>query len=241
MIACILAAGRGTRLGARGEETPKGFLRVGELPIIEESLQQLEAHGIRKTVIVTGHLSDYYKDWARDRSDRVTLVHNPDFADSGSLYSLWCAREELQEPYLLLESDLIYESRALSVCLDDGRDSLVLVSGPTQADDEVWVETEGEQLVAMSKNRSDLGTEVMGEFVGVCKIGTEVHGALIHYAESVFKESRHKDYETDGLVQAASKVPLACRLISDLAWAEIDTAEHLERARNTVYPRLRQG
>ena len=36
--AVVLAAGRGTRLGERGEETPKGFLRLGEQPIVEESI-----------------------------------------------------------------------------------------------------------------------------------------------------------------------------------------------------------
>lgn len=236
--ACILAAGRGTRLGARGKETPKGFLRVGPDPIIEESLRRLEAHGIERTVIVTGHLREYYQEWAAERADRVTLVHNESFAESGSLYSLWCAREELREPYLLLESDLIYEPRAIEVCQKDPRSSLVLVSGPTQAGDEVWVETDGEQLVVMSKKRDELGEQVLGEFVGVCKIGTDLHSALVDYSESVFKESFYKDYETDGLVRAASKVPVPCRLISDLAWAEIDTAEHLERARGAVYPKL---
>ena len=40
-----------------------------------------------------------------------------EFAASGSMYSLYCARTAVQGDYLLLESDLIYEPRALDELL----------------------------------------------------------------------------------------------------------------------------
>jgi 2-aminoethylphosphonate-pyruvate transaminase len=46
------------------------------------------------------------------------------------------------------------------------------------------------------------------------------------------------DYETDALVAAARARPVACRLVGDLLWAEIDDERHLERARERVYPAL---
>ena len=53
------------------------------------------------------------------------MVHNPDYADSGSMYSLYCARDVIDEGFLLLESDLIYESRALDVLLgSDAQDAV---------------------------------------------------------------------------------------------------------------------
>jgi choline kinase len=237
-IACILAAGRGTRLGATGKEIPKGFLRLGEPPIIEESLQKLRDNGIERTVIVTGHLSEQYQEWASAHADMVTLVHNPKFADSGSLYSMWCARAELNQPFLLLESDLVYETRALSICREDPRDSLVLVSGYTKAGDEVYVETDGDQLVGLSKKLEELGEQILGEFVGICKVSPDLARSMMRYAEREFEKSLHLDYETDGLVACAAGQDLPCRLIPDLVWAEIDMAEHLERARNYVYPRI---
>ena len=44
--AVILAAGRGTRLGPRGKTMPKGFLRIGDRPIVEESIARLRMAGI---------------------------------------------------------------------------------------------------------------------------------------------------------------------------------------------------
>ena len=126
--ALILAAGLGSRLGQRGRAAPKGFLQLGERPIVEESVALLAAAGIRRVVIVTGHLSEFYAE-LRQRAPRlIETVHNPDFASTGSLRSLACARELVDADLLLLESDLIYERRAVAVALSDPRQDVVLVS-----------------------------------------------------------------------------------------------------------------
>ena len=45
--AVILAAGMGTRLGEVLSDRPKGFLTLGRLPIVEESVIRLHRAGIR--------------------------------------------------------------------------------------------------------------------------------------------------------------------------------------------------
>ena len=52
--AVILAAGMGTRLRGELDDRPKGFIELGERPIIVESLERLRAAGIEDVVIVTG-------------------------------------------------------------------------------------------------------------------------------------------------------------------------------------------
>src|SRR6056297_2112986 len=141
--AVIMAAGRGTRLKSRGQQAPKGFLQLGRKPIIEESLQRLQAAGVERIVIVTGHLSEFYEELASRYKGLVETVHNPKYANSGSMYSLFQARMVLgAEPIFLLESDLIYEQRALSELQSDPRGSVILLSGLTNSNDEVWVETD---------------------------------------------------------------------------------------------------
>ncbi|OAD22430.1 nucleotidyl transferase/aminotransferase, partial [Candidatus Thiomargarita nelsonii] len=53
--AVILAAGLGSRLKALGTDKPKGFLKLGEKSIIEESIEHLHNSGICNIIIVTGH------------------------------------------------------------------------------------------------------------------------------------------------------------------------------------------
>jgi 2-aminoethylphosphonate-pyruvate transaminase len=240
--ALILAAGVGRRLGARGVPQPKGFLEIGGRPIIARSLDCLRDAGIERVVIVTGHHAAHYAALAVPGL-AIETVANPHYADSGSLYSWQCAAARLSgAPYLLLESDLVYESRALAALLEDPADSVVLLSGPTGAGDEVWVEVAGPDhapcLAAMSKRRAALGPRVAGEFVGICKIGPALHAALAAFAAGRLAVSRHADYETDGLVAAAAGMPVACRCVDDLAWGEIDDEAHLARVIREVWPRL---
>ena len=59
--ALILAAGRGVRMGPRGQSIPKGFIEVGGKTLIARSLALLARSGVRDVTIVTGHLADFYE------------------------------------------------------------------------------------------------------------------------------------------------------------------------------------
>ena len=225
--AVILAAGRGTRLGTLGAEMPKGFLELGDRPIIEESLDKLVEAGVRSVVIVTGHLAHFYEELAAKRRGFVEIVHNLRYAELGSFYSLQVALEHVAAsgPLLLLESDLVYEPRALDELLADPHDDVVLLSGPTGSRDEVWVETDDDgRLVAMSKDRAAFGGSAAGELVGI----TRVSSGLAAVLRSLPPEG---EYETGGLVTASKHWPVYCRRVDDLVWAEIDDEKHLARAR----------
>lgn len=54
----ILAAGRGTRMGALTANTPKPLLTVAGRPLIEHVLSGWAAAGVRRAVIVVGYLAD---------------------------------------------------------------------------------------------------------------------------------------------------------------------------------------
>ena len=112
--AVILAAGMGSRLKGTIEEKPKGFLQFGNKSIIEESITKLIGVGITKIVIVTGYHSEYY-DMLKEKYPFVVTIKNQDFDKTGSMYSLFTAKKLIESDFLLLESDLIYECKALQV------------------------------------------------------------------------------------------------------------------------------
>ena len=228
----------GVRLKELGERIPKGFLRIGERPIVSESIERLAAEGIEHVVVATGHHDERYEELSRARPGLITTVHNRRYADSGSLYSLWCARAEIVEDFLLLESDLIYERRALREALDHPSPDVLLVSEPTGARDEVWVEAREGKLVNMSKDRTALGPSIAGELVGITKVSQPFFREMLAVGERLFRETLKVDYELEGLVQAARSRPMAIHLVPGLVWAEIDDLHHLERARERIYPEL---
>jgi len=229
--AVILAAGMGTRLQEHGRFKPKGFLQVGGRPIVEQSIDKLFACGIERIVVVTGHCPEFYADLAKRIGDRVQLVHNDRYDDLGSFHSLYCARDLVAaDDILLLESDLVYERRALERLLDLPDPDAVLLSGFSDAGDEIYVETREGRLVNMSKDRTELGPEIAGEFVGINKISRRLFARLMRIAADAEENNLRLDYETDGLVGACEEHAIACPCIDDLLWGEIDFGEHLERA-----------
>jgi len=243
-LAVVLAAGQGIRLGALGVEVPKGMIRVGERPILEESIGRLRRVGIRRVLVVTGHLAGQLAVLAQHAPGVVEFAHNERYERGGSLSSLACALERVQEDFLLLESDLVYEQRALDVLAAQEPENIVLVSGETRAGDEVWVETtggaHGHRLVAMSKNPGRLGPHVLGELTGITRLRASSLPALRACAHALAERGGPADYE-DALVALARVAPVRAHRIPDLVWAEIDTPAMLERVRREVYPVIASG
>ena len=233
--AVILAAGMGIRLKKTMTGKPKGFLELGNQPIIQRSIQQLMSMGIERTIIVTGYQAAYY-DALAERYACVHTVSNDSYATSGSMYSLYCARALIEDTFLLLESDLIYETGALNRLLKCPQPNAILLSGRTNSGDEVYVATKDNRICRMSKQRTDLD-EVTGELVGISRVSPAMFGAMLEYAESVFRDSLQLDYEDCINGIAADTEVFFCK-VDDLLWAEIDDETHLLRAQQDILPRI---
>lgn len=230
MQAVILAAGCGSRLRAH-HDLPKGFLCVTDRPIILESIQKLQQHGIHDILLITGYRSDVYETFA-EAHPGVSTQFNPYFDTKSSLYSLYCAREWVKTDFLLLESDLFYEPRAMECLLADKNPSAILVSGQTHSGDEVYVEAKKNNLVNMSKQQADLNIEnIQGEFVGINKLNYFDYQIILSLCEKNNNLLSTGHYEEHGLVALSQVHPLSCVFIPDLIWGEIDTIEQFERVR----------
>ena len=236
--ALILAAGRGVRMGRRGQDIPKGFIELGGTTLIDRSLSLLAAAGVEPVGIVTGHLSDGYD--ALQPPDGLTLdcLHNPLFAERGSFESLRVGLAAMRGPFLLLESDIVYEPRALATVLAAPYDNLILTSGPTGAGDEVYVWADEQDGAArfrgMSKQRSAHADPPFGELVGISKLSARLAAELGAHAAQAISDA---DYES-AIVRAAQHIPIACQRVDDLLWGEIDDEAMLARVRSHLWPRL---
>ncbi|WP_375686989.1 NTP transferase domain-containing protein [Pseudooceanicola sp. LIPI14-2-Ac024] len=236
--AVILAAGLGVRMGERGRMTPKGMIALDGLPLVRASVMHLAGRGIDRVRIVTGHLADAYRQEFAAMAG-VELVHNPDYHQSGSLTSLLAGLDGLDGPVLILESDIMYEPRALDA-LSDGTSGLV-ISGATGAGDEVyvWCAANG-QLLTMSKDPDARRGAHAGELVGISALAAADLDAFRATAARLVAADPRADYET-GVVAHAAGHAYTCRLVRDLAWAEVDDERMLARAHARVWPRASAG
>jgi len=237
--AVILAAGMGTRLSDEIAGKPKGFIVFDRYPIIEESIRKLLKEGIEKIWIITGYQRHNFENLTEKYPGNIQTVWNPEFENSGTMYSLYSVREYVKGSFLLLESDIIYEQKALSEIINVPSEECILLSGFTQSGDEVFVETKDNRLVCMSKDKSQLGDKPSGELVGIVKFSPKLFACMQRHAKDHFMHSLFYDYETDALVAAGKEINIDCLVLEDLVWAEIDDAVHLKRAKDEIYPMIK--
>ncbi len=231
MQAVILAAGQGQRI--RDYHTmPKGFIEVNDTPLIHYSLQILRSCGIENILVVTGYQADCYDQLAQT-TGWFDTIYNPKFADYGNLYSFYVARNRIQDDIILIESDLIYEPRAIEALLRIEQQDAILVSGATGSGDEVFVQAQDGMMTNMSKLKADLDpSAIIGEFVGLTRLSKRACEQLVQLADQDAQLVQHGYYDEAGLVQLSARRPLPCHVIDDLQWSEIDNTDQLQRARS---------
>ena len=111
MKAVILAAGTGSRLRWLTDNCPKCLVCVHGKPVMEYQLEALEEAGVRSCVLVVGYRAGQIRSHFGTEYGGVALsyVENRRFAETNNIYSLWLARDKLDEDILLLEGDLIFD------------------------------------------------------------------------------------------------------------------------------------
>ena len=130
MQGIILAAGMGKRLKELTNNNTKCMVKVNGTTLIERALSQLDKLNLSRIVIVIGYegkkLVEYVK--SLEIKTKVLFVENPIFDKTNNIYSLYMAKEYMEEDdTILLESDLIFEENVLKCLIEDERDTLALV------------------------------------------------------------------------------------------------------------------
>ncbi len=120
MNVCILAAGRGTRMGNWGETLHKALLPLGNLGIISHIIAQFSPDD--HYVIAVGYRKEQVIDYIRivHPQLKVTFVEVENFAGPGSGpgLSLYSCREYLKNPFIFTACDTLITS-PISVCREN--------------------------------------------------------------------------------------------------------------------------
>ncbi len=75
MKAVILAGGKGTRLAPYTKILPKPLLPIGDMPILEIILRQMQRAGVDQATLTVGHLAELFRLFFQD-GERIGLAIN---------------------------------------------------------------------------------------------------------------------------------------------------------------------
>ncbi len=231
--AVIMAAGLGTRFGAQTELMPKGFIPFKGIPMVERSVRTLIDCGIKRIIIGTGYHKEYYEALA-GRYSGIQCVFSPRFAETNSMYTLWNCREAIGDnDFLLLESDLVFEKKAVSELLECPFDSAMLIAPVTKFQDQYYVQmNERYELVNCSVDREKIIPS--GELVGIHKLSNSFYRTLCAEYEKIVKEKPKLGYEFQLLDVSQRIKPMNVLKLEHLQWYEIDDEQDLKYAEQNI-------
>jgi len=245
--ALLLAAGLGGRLAPFTDALPKCLVSISGVPILRRLVRSLDSHGFERLVIVTGYKAETIRDYLGESFGGIAIeyIFSPLFETTNNIYSLWLARHLIDEPFLLVESDLVFDKHLLAPLLQPDR---IAVSRQLPWMDGTTVTLDGDGNVTalyppppgvygqhctdidhyMALNMYSLARETWGD---VCeRLDHHVAaGQTGYFYESVFEEMA-----VDGNITLAAVIFPAER------WYEIDTPADLEAA-ELVFPRRRHA
>lgn len=113
MISLILNSGLGTRMGVLTSEHPKCMTEISATDtILSHQLRQIASAGITEVVMTTGYYDSVLVNYCNslELPLHFTFVKNPVYDKTNYIYSIYCAREYLDDDIILMHGDLVFEN-----------------------------------------------------------------------------------------------------------------------------------
>ena len=233
MKAILLAAGQGSRLLPLTLERPKCLVPVGGRAILDHQLDACAAAGVEQAVVIGGYrIAQIAAHLAARPADAlpVRLVFNPFWAVASSIGSVWAARDLLDDAFLLMNGDTLFDPDALRFAVAKAGSGVSLLvdalHGPPDADD-MLVTVEHARVVAVAKTLDPARATHRSLGVVVAHRGSGYAAALdaVIGAEDGIHAFHHAI--VDRLAAAGGVAALA--LPPGLAWQEVDRPEDIAR------------
>jgi choline kinase len=246
MIGMVLAAGASRRLRPDTDELPKALLPVaGETTILDITLRNLAAVGLREAVIVVGHAASVVAERAADLEAEhgitLELVYNDRALEWNNAYSLWLAREYLGQGALLVNGDTVHPVSIEKTLLaarepgggGGGGGALIILAvddAKPLADEEMKVALDARGLLTRISKRLE-PARAWGEYIGATLIEPAAAAPLADALEATWRRDPALYYE-DGYQELADQgAEIAAASIGSVDWVEVDDHDDLRRAR----------
>ncbi len=133
MKAIMVNSGRGTRMGEYTQERPKCLLDLVEgETVLSRQIKALIGNDITDIIITTGAFADQIEKYIKTSFPDlgVTYVHNPRYASTNYIYSLYLTKEKVlsgKDPIYFMHGDLVFEPSVLELLIDSASPTAAIV------------------------------------------------------------------------------------------------------------------
>ena len=230
--ALLLAAGIGSRLYPLTQNEPKCLTIVNGMSILERLISSLNQHGFKRLVVITGHLENHIRDFLGNQVGDITIdyIFSPVYKTTNNIYSLWMAREVINEPFLLLESDLVFDESLLNAMLYPDR--IAVAKMQPWMDGTCVTINQSQQVKAFWAGNAYSFGAIKYKTVNIYSISLNSWHCIVKKLDQHISEGKVNDYYETVFAEMIADGSLFFKVVSfdGKPWYEIDTIEDLAEA-----------
>ena len=231
MKALILAAGPGTRLGPLTSGVPKCLIDVNGKRILEMQIESILESGINEFIITVGAFSEEVISFVKSRFPgiKADFVHNSHWQETNYIYSMWLAKDLLDDDMLVIHGDLVFEKSLLKRLLESGKKDSILIN------DEILP---GKDFKAVVRNNAveGIGVDLSGDNAYFCppiyKLSRPTMALWLREIGTFGSNNMTGVYAEDALNRIMRNLSIEPILYRDSLCMEIDDHDDLEKVRN---------
>ena len=226
MKALILNSGLGSRMGALTSEHPKCMTEIsGRVTILSRQLRQIADAGISEVVITTGYYDEVLVSYCRslELPLRFTFVKNPEYDRTNYIYSIYCAREYLDDDIVLMHGDLVFENEVLDMVLASPSSCMAVSSTLPLPEKDFKAQVRDGKVIRVGVDVWDEALEAQALYKLLRDDWKVWLGKIAEFCES----GNRKVYAENALNVLEGAANISALDVKDLLCAEIDNPEDL--------------
>ena len=170
------------------------------------------------------------------KSIKVRTLHNPMYAHTDNLGTCWEARSEMDEPFVLMNGDTLFEAAILQRLLSSEKSFSITLATDTKPHfdlDDMKIIADDQRLLKVSK-QLDISL-VSAESIGLMVFDKTGAKAFTEKLEEMMdKSDALKLWYLSAIDQLASEGIVGICPIDGLSWCEVDDAADFSAAADVV-------
>ena len=226
MKALILNSGLGSRMGVLTSDHPKCMTEISPREtILSRQLKQIADAGITEVVITTGYYDGVLVQYCNslDLPLHFTFVKNPIYDQTNYIYSIYCAREYLDDDIILMHGDLVFENEVFDKVLASPSSCMTVSSTLPLPEKDFKAQVKDGKVLKVGV---DIFNEAM-EAQALYKLLRNDWKVWLDKIVEFCKNDNRKVYAENALNELNGAANIAALDVENLLCAEIDNPEDL--------------
>ena len=226
MKALILNSGLGSRMGVLTSNHPKCMTEINSKDtILSRQLKQIVNSGIKEVVITTGYYDEVLINYCEslDIPLQFNFIKNPIYDNSNYIYSIYCAKDYLDDDIVLMHGDLVFETEVFEKLLLSESSCMAVSSTLPLPQKDFKAQIKDGKVIRVG---IDLFTDAI-EAQALYKLNKEDWKLWLHEIIEFCEKGNTHVYAEEALNALEGRANIMAMDVGDLLCSEVDTPEDL--------------